>query len=67
MAHGTEDQAMPIESTLATVDAFRKAEKNNLTFIKYDGLGHGCRKATGEVLCGEVFGKMQVWLHSLMQ
>ena len=61
-AHGTEDEAVPIESSIEAEKWFKKNEKTNFTLKRYEGLNHKWRNAKGEKKIDEVMNDLDQWL-----
>ncbi len=62
VAHGTEDESVPIESSIEVEKVFLKLEKKNLTFKRYEGLNHKWRNLKGENKTVDVMNDLDQWL-----
>lgn len=61
-AHGTEDDAVPIESSIEAEKWFQSNEKTNFTLKRYEGLNHKWRNQKGEKKIDEVMKDLDQWL-----
>src|SRR5690606_17832200 len=62
VAHGTEDDAVPIESSIEVEKLFQRNEKKNLLFKRYPGLNHKWIDEKGNKKIGEVMKDLDQWL-----
>lgn len=61
-AHGTEDDAVPIESSIEVEKWFQSNEKTNFILKRYEGLNHKWRNSKGEKKIDEVMKDLDQWL-----
>lgn len=61
-AHGTDDDAVPIESSIEVEKYFERNEKKNFVLKRYEGLNHKWRNAKGEKKIDEVMKDLDQWL-----
>lgn len=62
VAHGTEDESVPIESSIEAEKWFQKNEKSNFTLKRYEGLNHKWRNAKGDKKIDEMMRDLDQWL-----
>lgn len=62
IAHGTSDQAVPVESADLIKSRFESLGKSNLTYIRYDGLNHHWQNADGTSFADDVIDNAMYWL-----
>ena len=61
-AHGTEDEAVPIESSIEAEKWFQRNDKKNFTLKRYEALNHKWRNAKGEKKITDVMNDLDQWL-----
>lgn len=61
-AHGTLDDAVPVESSIEVEKWFTRNEKKNFTLKRYEGLNHKWRNSKGEKKIDEVMNDLDQWL-----
>lgn len=62
IAHGTSDQAVPVESADLIKGRFESLGRSNLTYIRYEGLDHHWQNANGTSLADGVIDSAMYWL-----
>lgn len=62
VAHGTLDESVPIEGSVAVEKAFLLNDKKNLTFKRYEGLNHKWRDEKGNKKIDEMMRDLDSWL-----
>lgn len=62
VAHGTQDESVPIESSIEAEKVFERNEKKNLTLKRYQGLNHKWINDKGEKKIHEVMTDLDQWL-----
>ena len=65
LAHGTRDGAVPVESGDAAAEAVRKTHPEHLTYLRFDGLDHLWRDASGGSHGEELLGELRSWVQHL--
>lgn len=61
-AHGTEDESVPIESSIEVEKAFLKNEKKNFILRRYPGLNHKWIDEKGNKKIADVMQDLDQWL-----
>lgn len=62
VAHGTEDEAVPMESSIEAEKTFERLGKKNMKFIRYEGLNHKWRDKSGVNKTSDVMRALDEWL-----
>lgn len=62
VAHGTEDESVPIESSIEVEKVFQRNAKKNLILKRYQGLNHKWINEKGEKKIQEVMNDLDQWL-----
>ena len=62
VAHGTEDESVPIESSIEVEKVFQRNEKKNLVLKRYPGLNHKWMNDKGERKIQDVMNDLDQWL-----